>query len=231
MIPWKEIDRVPVPGHDGDIVLRQRDTEFSIRTEETELMNSRQHGSEHALAEFTLNQLQGKSHLRILIGGLGMGFTLAAALTQADSKAKIVVSELIPEVIQWNQTYFGDFTGYPLADPRVTIKTEDVARTIRSKKSFWDAILLDVDNGPQALTRKTNDRLYSITGLKHSCAALRPGGILSVWSSTPDKDFTRRLKQCGFLPDTKTVRSRKPGKGSLHTIWFAKKKQLTLKIT
>jgi spermidine synthase len=223
VIPWKELDRAEIPGNEGIITLRQRGTEFSIRTADTELMNSRLHGSEDALAQLTYRRLKQKEGLRILIGGLGMGYTLAAALEQSEKDTLITVAELIPTVISWNRQHLGHLTGEPLNDPRVSIQEEDVVNAISRKKSAWDAILLDVDNGPDGLTQKANDRLYNISGLKTSFAALRPGGILAVWSSGPDEAFTRRLKQCQFQTETITVRAHKPGKGARHTIWFARK--------
>ena len=223
MIPWKELDRAEIPGNEGTITLRQRGTEFSIRTTDTELMNSRLHGSEDALAQLTCSRLKQKEGLSILIGGLGMGYTLAAALEQFEKDTLITVAELIPAVVRWNQQHLGHLTGKPLDDPRVSIQEEDVAKAIRREKSAWDAILLDVDNGPDGLTQKANDRLYNIAGLKISFAALRPGGILAVWSSGPDEAFTSRLKRCQFQTETITVRAHKPGKGARHTIWLAKK--------
>lgn len=221
MIPWQEIDRTKTPGHEGIIVLRQRGTEFSIRTANAELMNSRLHGSEESLAELTCSRIKQKNDLRILIGGLGMGYTLAAALAQSKTDTLITVAELIPAVVSWNQQYLGHLAGRPLDDPRVSIQKEDVAESIRRKKSAWDAILLDVDNGPDGLTLKANDRLYSISGLKNSFTALCSGGILAVWSSGPDEAFTNRLKRVGFQTEVLTVRARKTGKGARHTIWLA----------
>jgi len=223
VIPWEEIERVKVPGHEGEITLCKRGAEFSIRTAAAELMNSRVHGSEDALAELALCRINRKSGLRILIGGLGMGYTLAAALEQSEPDTLITVSELIPAVVRWNREHLGHLAGMPLDDPRVSVEEEDVAETIRKRKSAWDAILLDVDNGPDGLTRKANDRLYGRSGLKRSFSALCPGGILAVWSSGADEAFTRRLKQCGFQTETITVPARKPGKGGGHTIWFAVK--------
>jgi spermidine synthase len=223
VIPWEEIDRAQVPGHEGEVTLLKRGTEFSIRTAGTELMNSRSHGSECALAELTRSRMQRKSCLRILIGGLGMGYTLAAGLEQAEPDTRITVSELIPAVVRWNREHLGHLAGMPLDDPRVSVEEEDVAETIRKGKAAWDAILLDVDNGPKGLTRKANDSLYGRSGLKTSFSALRPGGILAVWSSGADEAFTRRLKQCGFQTETITVPARKPGKGGRHTIWLAGK--------
>jgi spermidine synthase len=223
VIPWEEIDRAKVPGHDGEIRLLKRGSEFSIRTPGAELMNSRVHGSEDALAELACHRLKQSSGLRILIGGLGMGYTLAAALGRSEPDTRITVSELIPAVVRWNREHLGHLAGMPLDDPRVSVAEEDVAETIRQKKSNWDAILLDVDNGPAGLTRKSNDRLYGKTGLIAALSALRPAGILAVWSSGADEAFTRRLKQSGFQTETVTVRARNPGKGARHTIWLAGK--------
>ena len=223
VIPWEEIDRAKVPGHEEEVRLLKRGSEFSIRTPGAELMNSRVHGSEDALAELACRRLKRSSGLRILVGGLGMGFTLAAALELAQPDTRITVSELIPAVIRWNREHLGHLAGMPLDDPRVSVAQEDVGETIRKKKSNWDAILLDVDNGPAGLTRKANDRLYGKSGLIDTLCALRPAGILAVWSSGADEAFTRRLKQSGFQTEIVTVRARKPGKGARHTIWLAGK--------
>jgi len=223
VIPWEEIGRVKIPGHEGEITLLKRGSEFSIRTTGAELMNSRVHGSEDALAELALRRIKQRSGLRILVGGLGMGYTLAAALGRSQPGTHITVSELIPAVVRWNWEHLGHLAGMPLDDPRVSVEEEDVAETIRKKKSVWDAILLDVDNGPEGLTRQANDHLYGRSGLKAAFSALRPGGFLAVWSSGADEAFTRRLKQCGFQTETVTVRARKSGKGARHTIWLAGK--------
>lgn len=223
MIPWEEIDRVKVPGGEEEIILQKRGTEFSIRIATTELMNSRLHGSEDALAELTCSRISRKNGRRILIGGLGMGYTLAAALQHSGGDSLITVAELIPAVIRWNREQLGHLAGNPLSDGRVFVQQEDVAETIYRKKSSWDAILLDVDNGPDGLTRKVNDRLYGLSGLKNAFLALRNGGVLSIWSSGTDEQFTSRLKQCRFQTEIVTVRARKPGKGARHTIWLATK--------
>lgn len=223
MIPWEEIDRAEVPGHEGEVILRKRGLEFSIRTAETELMNSRVHGSEDDLAKLSCQRIKQKNGQRILIGGLGMGYTLAAALEESNPDTRIIVSELIPAVVEWNRKYLGHLAKNPLSDPRVLVKEEDVMKTIKKKKSAWDAILLDVDNGPEGLTRKANNRLYGRAGLESSFMALRSKGILAVWSSGEDDAFTRRLNQSGFKTKAVSVRARKSGKGSRHTIWLAEK--------
>jgi len=223
VIPWEEIDRTEVPGHKDEIILRKRGVEFSIRTAETELMNSRVHGSEDDLARLSCGLIKQKKEQRILIGGLGMGYTLAAALEESGLDARILVSELIPAVVRWNREYLGHLAGNPLDDPRVLVKKEDVLKTIQQKKSYWDAILLDVDNGPEGLTKKSNNRLYGMPGLQTSFMALRSKGILAVWSSGEDDAFTKRLQKSGFKAKTVSVRARKSGKGSRHTIWLAEK--------
>lgn len=223
MMAWEKIDRVAIPGQEDDICLQRRGEEFSIRTAGVELMNSRVHGSEDELARLTCQRLKQRTGLKILIGGLGMGFTLAAALKHTGTDARITVSELIPAVIQWNREFLGHLAGNPLDDPRVEVKAEDVAKIIQARTSFWDAVLLDVDNGPEALTHKDNQQLYTRSGLKASFGALRPGGILSVWSAGDDEAFTLRLRQCGFLIEKKTVRARNPQKGSRHILWLAQK--------
>ncbi|WP_457551012.1 spermine/spermidine synthase domain-containing protein [Desulfobacula sp.] len=223
MIPWQEIDRAQVPGQKENIILQKRGQEFSIRIAGTELMNSRIHGSEDDLARLTFSCLKGKSDLRILIGGLGMGYTLSAALEQSRPETVIVVSELIPAVVRWNIEHLGHLARMPLDDPRVTVEKEDVAKIIRKQASAWDAILLDVDNGPEGLTQKANECLYSRSGLETSFLALRPGGILSIWSAKASEAFTRRLDDCGFKAKMVSVRARKSGKGSRHIIWLAQK--------
>lgn len=223
MIPWEEIERAEVPGGEEEVILRKRGTEFSIRVAAAELMNSRIHGSEDALAELTCSRISRKRGRRILIGGLGMGYTLAAALQHLEDDSLITVAELIPAVIRWNREHLGHLAGNPLADGRVFVRQEDVAKTITREKSIWDAIILDVDNGPDGLTRKVNDRLYGLSGLQEAFLALRTGGVLSIWSSGTDEQFTSRLKQCRFQTEIVTVRARKPGKGARHTIWLATK--------
>jgi len=223
VIPWEEIERAEVPGGEEEVILRKRGPEFSIRVATTELMNSRIHGSEDALAELTCSRISRKPGRRILIGGLGMGYTLAAALQHSGDDSLITVAELIPAVIRWNREHLGHLAGTPLADGRVIVRQEDVAETIAREKSIWDAIILDVDNGPDGITRKVNDRLYGMSGLKNAFLALRTGGVLSIWSSGTDEQFTSRLKQCRFQTEIVTVRARKPGKGARHTIWLATK--------
>lgn len=223
MIPWEKIDRSKIPGRKGEITLLRRGKTFSIRTPGVELMNSGLNGSEGALAELACNRIKRKTGCRILIGGLGMGYTLAAALEYSATDTRITVSELIPAVVRWNREYLGHLAGEPLNDNRVSVIVEDVGQTIRKSKFTWDAILLDVDNGPEGLTRKDNDRLYTRSGLRTSFSALCPGGVLAVWSSEADEAYTRRLVQCGFQAESVTVRARKSGKGGKRIIWLAER--------
>jgi spermidine synthase len=156
-----------------------------------------------------------------LIGGLGMGFTLAAALAMSGPNAEVVVAELVPEVVTWNRTLIGALAGHPLADPRSKIYVGDVGDLIRREAGGFDAILLDVDNGPEALVRPANDWLYSRAGLQAARAALRPGGVLAVWSASPDRIFTKDLKQAGFDVREHIVHPHRAGKGPRHQIWIA----------
>lgn len=218
MIPWVHLDTATTP--DGQTLrLKQRGQEFSIMLGTNELMNSRLYGSEEALAQLSIQRLETPSP-HILIGGLGMGFTLRAALAKLGPAAKVTVAELMPAVVAWARgPMAGIFSGC-LDDPRVAIREADVRSLIGLAKSDYDAILLDVDNGPEGITVESNDALYSHAGLEQARAALRPGGILAVWSSGPDAGFTRRLKQSGFAVDEINTRAR--GKrGARHVIWLA----------
>ena len=188
-----------------------------------ELMNTRMHGSEDALAELACMCVAKRPHPRVLIGGLGMGFTLAAALQQLGSEAEVTVAELVPAVVEWNRGPLGAHAGYPLSDPRTQVRVGDVAALIKAGRSAYDAILLDVDNGPEGLTHSENDWLYSVAGLHAAFAALRPGGVLAVWSAGADRAFSERLRQIGFLVEERQVRAHARGKGARHTIWLAER--------
>ena len=223
MIPWVLLDSAQVPGDGGELRLYQRSDEFSIRIMgQGELMNSRVHGSEDALAELTCARLADGIDPRLLIGGLGMGFTLAATLQHISEQAQVVVAELVPAVVAWNGGSLGQVTGHPLDDPRVTVHEGDVARILKVEQRAYDAILLDVDNGPEGLTRRENDWLYSFDGLSAAYVALRPQGVLAVWSAGSAQDFMQRLRKVGFEVDEKRVRAHRT-KGARHTIWFAKR--------
>ncbi len=222
MNPWILLDQVKVPGDGGVMKLYQRAFEFSISVKNEELMNSRMHGSEDALAELACKRVAERTNPRVLIGGLGMGFTLSAALKHLGDTAEVVVVELVPAVIKWNHTHLAELAGRPLEDPRVTVLESDVGFIIREKAEAYDAILLDVDNGPDGLTHAGNDRLYTHGGLAAAKAALKPGGILAVWSAEPDKSFSKRLRGSGFKMEEVSVRARGT-KGRRHTIWLAEK--------
>jgi spermidine synthase len=185
-------------------------------------MSSRKHGSEEALAEQSCARLADAGHARILIGGLGMGFTLAAALRHAGSGAEIVVAELVPGVVAWNRGPLGGCAGHPLDDPRVRVHEGDVAGVLKAKAQAFDAILLDVDNGPEGLTHQGNNWLYGMDGLKAAYEALHPLGVLAVWSAGPSQAFSARLQKVGF--EVEELRVRAHGKkGARHTIWFARR--------
>ena len=221
MIPWSLIDTAQIPGGAETLRLKRRGAEFSIMLGDNELMNSRLSGSEQALATLSCERIRGRSDPRILIGGLGMGFTLRAALAVLDPKAAVVVAELVPAVVAWARGPMADVHGASLVDPRVKIQVEDVGRLIRDARASYDAILLDVDNGPDGLTRQANDGLYNKAGLSAAREALRPGGVLAVWSSGPDQGFTENLRKAGF--GVEEIKARANGKrgGARHVIWIA----------
>ena len=221
MIPWVQIDRAQVPGGGGELRLMRRGGEFSIMLGAVELMNSRLSGSEEALATITCDRIRARAHPSILIGGLGMGFTLRAALAVLGTEARIVVAELVPPVVAWARGPLAEMFGNSLTDPRVRICEEDVGDLIRRGQSSFDAILLDVDNGPEGLTRKANDALYSAEGLSAAHAALRPGGVLAVWSSEPNQNFTRRLRTTGFGVDQVWANTNGARGGPRRLIWIA----------
>jgi len=221
MIPWVKIDTARVPGTDGELRLMRRGAEFSIKLGTNELMNSRLSGSEAALATLAAKKLEAIKKPHMLIGGLGMGFTLRAALGVLGTGARIVVAELVPAVIAWARGPMAEIFGDSLSDPRVSILETDVSEIIRSHRSKFDAILLDVDNGPEGLTRKANDALYSSVGLNAAYAALRPGGVLAVWSSGPNAAFSRRLRSADFDVNEVQVRATGRGGGARHVIWIA----------
>lgn len=210
-----------IPDTDAELRLYQAGELFSITIPgRGELMNSHLHGSERALAQLACARLTTKGP-RLLIGGLGMGFTLTAALQAVGPDAEVVVAELVPEVVKWNRTFLSAFSGGALDDPRCSVHVGDVGELIRQRAEGFDAILLDVDNGPEGLIRRDNDWLYSPAGLQSARAALRDGGVLAVWSASPDRPFSKRLEQAGFEVAEATVRPHRPGKGPRHHIWLA----------
>jgi spermidine synthase len=224
MIPWKHIDTARVPDSDVELRLMQRGDEFSMKLGQNELMNSRLSGSEEALATLACRRLEAVEAPHLLIGGLGMGFTLRAALAVLGPKARITVAELVPAVIAWARGPMAEIFGDSLNDPRGTILCADVIEVIGSHPSEFDAILLDVDNGPEGLIRKANDALYDLKGLTAIRRALRPGGVLAVWSSGPHPAFSRRLRDAGFEVNEVAVRATTKRSGARHLIWFGTKK-------
>jgi len=222
MIPWVELDRTRLPDG-GDLRLMRRGDEFSIKLGVAELMTSRQWGSEEALARLACEKLAERAAPRLLIGGLGMGFTLRAALAALGPDAKIVVAELVPAVVQWARGPLLRIFAGCLDEPRVKLFEGDVADAIRAAKPGYDAILLDVDNGPQGMTQSGNDRLYTPRGLAITWKALKPGGVLAVWSAHRDPAFTRRLEKCGYEVEERSVRARGRQGGARHVIWLARR--------
>ncbi|QKD01669.1 spermidine synthase [Mesorhizobium loti] len=220
MIPWVQLDSAKTPDGGQELRLKRRGAEFSIMLGTNELMNSRLSGSEQALAKLSCQKIADHRQPQILIGGLGMGFTLRAALAELGRDASIVIAELVPAVVAWARGPMAEVFGGCLDDPRVTIQETDVGQLIRSEPAAWDAILLDVDNGPEGIVHKGNDALYSLAGLVAARSALKPGGVLAVWSQGPDSGFVRRLKQAGFAVEE--VNTRANGKrGARHVIWIA----------
>jgi len=215
------VDSARVPGNNGgELRLYRRGGEFSIWVDEDELMNSQVHGSEVALAQLACDLVSECAHPRVLIGGLGMGYTLAAALQSLGPEARVVVAELVPAVVAWNRDHLAVLAGRPLADSRVTVREADVRKVMQADKSGFDAILLDVDNGPEGVTRPENNWLYGVDGLSVAFAALRSGGVLAVWSAGPDPAFTQRLHKVGFMVEEVLVRLRGVAQGERHTIWL-----------
>ncbi|MBX3584389.1 MAG: spermidine synthase [Rhizobiaceae bacterium] len=222
MIPWVHLDSAPIPGG-GELRLKRRGDEFSIMLGANELMNSRLSGSEEALARLSIAKLNGPKAPQVLIGGLGMGFTLRAALKALGPDARITVAELVPEVVAWARGPMAPVFAGCLDDPRLSLLEDDVTAPILKAVSAWDAILLDVDNGPEGLSREANDSLYDARGLAQAHRALAKGGVLAVWSQGPDPRFTKRLKAAGFSVDEVKVRANAGKSGARHTIWLATK--------
>ncbi|MEX2476687.1 spermidine synthase [Marinobacter sp.] len=223
MARFELLGTATIPGKGTQLRLLQRNDEFSIKIAGTtgELMNSRLHGSEDALATLACERLADHPAPKVLIGGLGMGFTLAAALGALGENAEVTVAELVPEVEAWNRGPLGAAAGYPVLDPRTRVQVGDVVQLIKDSPNSYDAILLDIDNGPEGLTRKENDWLYTAPGIATAQAALKQDGVLAYWSAGLDPAFTERLRRAGFSVDPITVRAHRPGKGARHVIWLA----------
>ena len=221
MIARELLDSADIPGGGGQLRLFRRGADYSIMLGGNELMNSRLSGSEEALATLSLDALAGRAAPRLLIGGLGMGFTLRAALAELGADAAVTVVELVPAVIAWARGPMADVFGDCLSDPRVATVEGDVGASIVQARGSYDAILLDVDNGPDGLTRAGNDRLYGASGLAAARAALAPGGVLAIWSAAPDARFVRRLDEAGFSVREHVVRANAAKRGARHVIWIA----------
>ena len=225
MIPSTLLGTASIPNNGGELRLTQRGNDFSIHLKglRGELMNSRVHSSEIALAELGCAHIQGIKNTRVLVGGLGMGFTLAEALKATSQSSEVVVAELVPEVVEWNKGPLGDCAGRPLDDKRTVVHLGDVAELFKTQQATYDAVLLDVDNGPEGFTNAENNNLYSMDSLNTIRQTLRPKGMLAIWSAWHDPKFTQQLKKARFDVEVKTVRAHK-GKGSRHTIYLARNK-------
>lgn len=225
MIRWVQLGAASVPGGTGELKLMQRGHEFSIFAGSIELMSSRLSGSEEALASIVCERLASRTAPRVLIGGLGMGFTLRTALASLGPDAAVTIAELVPEVVAWARGPLAHIHGDSLVDPRLTVFEGDVGALIAGTRERYDAILLDVDNGPEGLMRAANDDLYDAYGLREAHAALRKGGILAVWSSAVHPAFTQRLKGAGFAVEELRVRANGRKGGARHVIWLATRVQ------
>jgi spermidine synthase len=222
MIPRVLLGTAVIPDTDKELRMYRSGDLFSMKIPgRGELMNSRQHGSEQALADLACARLGHCGNQRLLVGGLGMGFTLAAALKAVGPRAEVVVAELVPEVVEWNRRLIGAPSGHPLSDPRSRVYVGDVGELIRQQPGGFDAVLMDVDNGPEALVRRENGWLYSLVGLQATRLALRPHGVLAVWSASADGAFGKQLRRAGFAVEESVVRPHRAGKGPRHHIWIA----------
>jgi spermidine synthase len=222
LIPWVQLDAAQLPGG-GELRLMRRGAELSIMSGAIELMNSRLGGSEAALATLACGGLGSATRPRALIGGLGMGFTLRAALAALPAGAEVVVAELVPAVVAWARGPMAELVAGALEDGRVAVEVADVADVIGRGRGAWDAILLDVDNGPGGLGRASNDALYGHAGLAAASAALKPGGVLAVWSAVQDAGFVQRLRRTGFAVEEHHVRATGRKRGARHVIWIARR--------
>jgi spermidine synthase len=220
VIPRELLDTAPIPGG-GELRLIRRGDDYWIMLGANALMSTRLRGSEEALATLACERIAGRRAPAMLVGGLGMGFTLRAALAALPREARLVVAELVPAIVAWARGPMAHVHGASLDDPRVRVAERDVGDLIAAARSSYDSILLDVDNGPDALSRDTNDRLYDLEGLRRARAALRPGGLLGIWSAAPDPAFRGRLSKAGFAVEEVTVRAHAGRKGTKHVIWLA----------
>ena len=222
MIRWELLGESSLPGGCSLLRLYRRGDEFALRVGGNELMNSRMHGSEEELARRCCQRLARRGRPNVLVGGLGMGYTLAAALAALGPGARVVVAELLPAVIRWNRGPLAELAGRPLDDRRVEVREADVADLLRTPGSY-DAVLLDVDNGPDAFCRADNRRLYGRPGLLAARAALRPHGVLGIWSAGPDRAFATAFRKAGFRVEEHQVFARPGGRGPRHTLWIGER--------
>jgi len=221
---WNLLGEAPITGTGEFLRLYQGKDDFFIRLSSLsgELMSTRRHGSEDALGTLPCQRLHQAESARVLIGGLGMGFTLAAALKVVGQQAQVTVAELIPEVVEWNRGPLGERSGLPLNDHRTRIYIGNVEDLLNEANGDYDVIALDVDNGPEGLTLPANDRIYSTQGILAAKKALSPGGTLAYWSATPNRAFRDRLRRCGLLVEEISVFAHGK-KGTRHVIWLAAK--------
>ena len=220
------LDTTPIPNDGGALCLFEYGEDFVIKLEGGkggQLMNTRMHGSEDALAAIPCKKIAGRPGARVLIGGLGMGFTLASALQHLDQDAEVQVAELVPGVIEWNRGPLGAKAGNPMLDARAKVLNEDVANILKNQPKGFDAIMLDVDNGPEGLTHSNNNWLYSMDGLLACARALRSKGLLAVWSASADRQFSNRLGKAGFKAEEVQVYAH-GNRGARHTIWICQLK-------
>ena len=216
---WELLGTARTP-EGGELVLSKSGSELILSANGKPLMSSRMHGSEEALASLGCVRARKLAEPRVLVGGLGMGYTLRATLDLLPPEATVVVAELLPEVVAWNRGPLGPLADHPLLDPRVQVELGDVGRVLREHAARYDAILLDVDNGPVAFTQAGNDSLYGDRGLAAARAALRPGGVLAVWSAWDDRKFEHRLRYAGYAVETVHARGRLKKGGPQHTIFL-----------
>lgn len=219
MIPWERLATITTASGNRMELVR-RDAEYVIRIDGQDLMGSRMHDSEEDLARLGCAPILNRRNARVLIGGLGLGYTLRAALDVMGKDAQVDVAELVPEVVEWNRGILAHLAGEPLLDPRAFVVPGDVGVAIGKAVALYDAILLDTDNGPAALTTKTNSALYSNAGIERTLRALKPGGVFGVWAVADDEKFTARLERIGFKVRVQVVAARK-GKGHSHVLWLA----------
>lgn len=221
MLPWKIIGRAKAASG-GDLVLSERGGEYSLRINGWELMSSRKHGSEDAMADVGLRELKNPAEARVLVAGLGIGFSLRATLDKLPATAKVTVAEMVPAIVEWNRGVLGPLAGHPLDDPRVTLVVGDVRDVMRKQPGGFDAVLLDTDNNETAFTDLSAAALYGPAGLKDARKALRPKGTLVIWNAGPDVKFEKRLGQAGFKAESVVAPAQSNGKGAKHVLFVGR---------